>query len=114
MTTSDKLLVIQTQDRVVGVKELGVEDNLDPVRGSVEQFDPSDLAEDGIVGVVGHVVRGDGRERVSLEGKDSSLEKNLVFIRQKLLGFGDLGSVLTSWSACYYKIGRASGHTQNT
>jgi len=61
VTTSDKLLVIQSKDRVVRVEELWVEDDLDPIGSSVEEFDPSDLAEDRIVGVVGHVVSRDGR-----------------------------------------------------
>jgi hypothetical protein len=36
MTTPNKLLVVQTQDGVVGVQELGVEDDLDSITGSVE------------------------------------------------------------------------------
>jgi hypothetical protein len=78
VTTSDKLLVIKTQDRVIRVEELWVEDDLDPIGGSVEQLDPSDLIQDWVVGVVGHVVRDDGWEGVSLQGEDSSLEEDLV------------------------------------
>jgi hypothetical protein len=36
MTTPDKLLVIETQDWVVGVEEFRVEDDLDSVGASVE------------------------------------------------------------------------------
>ena len=95
MTTSNKLFVIHTQDRVVGVQEFGVEDDLDTVTLLVEQLSPSDLVQDRIVGIILHIVGGDGRQRVSLERKDSSLEKNLVFIGQQGLGIGDLGTDLT-------------------
>ena len=79
MTTSNKLLVIETQDRVVGVQEFGVEDNLDSVRRLVEQVNSSDLVKNRVGSIVGHVVGDNGRKRVSLQGEDSSLEKNLVF-----------------------------------
>ena len=73
MTTTDKLFIVEAENRVVRVEELWVEDDLDPVRGSVKELDTSDLTEDWIVGVVGHVVGRDWRERVSLEGEHSSL-----------------------------------------
>ena len=94
MTSSNKLFVIHTQDRVVGVQEFGVEDDLDTVVLLVEQLGPSDLVQDRIVGVVLHVVGGDGRQRVSLERKDSTLEKDLVFVGQQGLGVGNLGTDL--------------------
>ena len=43
MAPTDKLVVVQQQDRVVGVEELGVEDDLDAVLGLVEQLHPADL-----------------------------------------------------------------------
>jgi hypothetical protein len=94
MTSSNKLFVIHAQNRVVGVQKLGVEDDLDTIVLLVEQLSPSDLVQDRIVGVVLHVVGGDGRQRVSLERKDSSLEKDLVFVRQQGLGIGNLGTDL--------------------
>lgn len=79
MTTSDKFFVIQAQDGVVGVEELRVENDLDSVGSSIEQLDSSDLTEDRVPSIVGHVVGGYGRKRVSLECKHSSLEEDLVF-----------------------------------
>jgi hypothetical protein len=95
VTTPDKLFVIQTQDRVVRVQELGVEDDLDPVVLLVEQLSPPDLVQDRIVGIVLHVVGSHGRERVPLERKHSTLEEDLVFVRQQALGVGNLGSELS-------------------
>ena len=95
MTTPDKLFVIQTQDRVVRVQKLGVEDDLDPVILLVEQLSPPDLVQDRIVGIVLHVVGGNRRERVPLERKHSTLEEDLVLVRQQALGVGDLGSELS-------------------
>jgi hypothetical protein len=40
-------------------------------------------------------VGGDGRKRVSLESKDSSLEQDLVFGREEVLRLGYFGSVFT-------------------
>lgn len=100
MTTSDKLLVVKTQDWVIRVEEFWVEDDLDPIGGSVEQLDPSDLVQDWVIGVIGHVVRHDGWEGVSLQGEDSSLEEDLVLGGQQVLGIGNLGSVFTKPVSC--------------
>lgn len=99
MTTSDKLFVIQTQDRVVGVQELGVEDDLDSISRSVEQLDSSDLVQDWVGGIVGHVMSDNRRERVSLERKHSSFEENLVFRREEIFRLGHFSSVLPDKSA---------------
>jgi hypothetical protein len=80
VATSNKLLVIQTEDGVVGVQKLWMEDDLDPVGAPVEQLDAPDLVEDRVAGVVRHVVSDDRRKRVSLESKDSALEENLVLV----------------------------------
>lgn len=82
MTTPDKLLVVETQDRVVGVEELGMEDHLDSVGRPVEQLDSTNLVQDRIVRVVGHVVSRDGGKGVTSKGEDSSFEENLVFLRE--------------------------------
>lgn len=94
MTASHKVVVVERQDRVVGVEELGVEDNLDPVLGPVEQLYPSDLVENGVCGVVHHVVGDNGRECFSLEGKHSSLEQHSVGGGKQLVEAGDLLSVV--------------------
>lgn len=95
MTPPHKLLVVEAQDRVVGVEELGVEDDLDAIRRPVEELYSADLVQDGVVRVVGHVVRRDGRERVAAEGEDATLEEDLVFVRKQSGGFGNFGSVLS-------------------
>lgn len=95
MATSDKLFVIQTQNRVVRVQELWVEDDLHSIARSVEQLDSSDLVQDWVGTVVGHVVGNDRWQRVSLEGEDSSLEQDLVFRGEQIFRLGDFGSVFT-------------------
>jgi len=95
MATPDKLFIVHAQDRVVRVQKLGVEDDLDPVVLLVEELSPPDLVQDRIGGVVLHVVGGDRGQRVSLEGKHSSLEQDLVLVRQEALGVGNLGSELS-------------------
>lgn len=94
MASPDELFVIERQDRIGGVQELGVEDDLDPIVRPVEELDASDLVEDGIVAVVGHVVSDDGRERVAAEGEDAALEKDLVFGREQGFGRRDFGAEL--------------------
>jgi hypothetical protein len=59
MTTSDELLVIETKDGIVGVQEFGVEDDLDSVGTSVKELYPSDLVQNGVGGVISHVVGDD-------------------------------------------------------
>lgn len=83
MATTNELLVIEAEDGVVGVEELGVEEDLDAVGATVEELHATDLVQDGVGGVVGHVVGGDGRERVTTKGEDTTLEKNLVLLREK-------------------------------
>jgi hypothetical protein len=95
MTSPDELLVVQPKNRVVGVQELGVEDDLDAVLTPVEQLHPPDLVQDGVVRIVGHVVRRNRREGVAAEGEDATLEEDLVFRGEKLRGVGDFGSVFS-------------------
>jgi hypothetical protein len=92
VTTSDKLLVIESQDRVVGVQEFRVEDDLDPIRASVEEFNSSNLVQDGVGAVILHVVGDNRGKRASLESKDSSLQRNLVGVQEEGVGIRDLGS----------------------
>ena len=92
VATTDKLLVVEAKDRVVGVQELGVEDDLDAVRSAVEELDATDLVENGVVGVVGHVVGHDRGEGRTLKREHTTLEENLVLVRHEFLGVGDLGT----------------------
>jgi hypothetical protein len=105
VAASNKLLVIETQDRVIGVQELGVEDDFDPVGASVEELDPPELVKNWVVGIVGHVVCGDRGERIALECKDSTFEEDLVFVREKGFGIGNFGTDLAvSWRGSRVKF----------
>ena len=78
MASAHKLLVVEAENRVVGVEEFGVEEDLDAITRTVEELDAADLVENRVVGIVSHVVGDDGRQRVSTEGKDATLEQDLV------------------------------------
>lgn len=90
MAPSHKLLIVQSQDRVIGVQELRVEDDFYAVVLVVEELDAPELVQDRVVGVVGHVVRHDGRERVSAEGEHAPLEQDLVLFGEEGREVGDL------------------------
>jgi hypothetical protein len=62
-----------------------MEDNLDSIMAVVEHVDPSDLVQNRVIGVIGHVVGDDRWERVAFEGKDTALEENEVLIRYEVL-----------------------------
>lgn len=78
MASSDEIFVVESQDGVVGVEELRVEDHLDPIFLSIEELNSAKLVQHRVVRIVGHVVSDDRGEGVSLERKDSSFEKHLV------------------------------------
>jgi len=59
MAASHELLVVQTEDRIIRVQKVGVENNLDPIVACIEELDPSDLIEDGVIGIVRHVMCSD-------------------------------------------------------
>jgi hypothetical protein len=50
-----------------------------------EKKDATHLIQNRVVCVVGHVVRCDRREAVTLERKDSALEQHEVFVREQLV-----------------------------
>ena len=79
MTTPDKLLIVQTQNRVIGVQEFRVEDDLDSVGSPVEELHSSNLVQDRVVCIICHVVCDNGWKGVSLQGEYSSFEEDLVF-----------------------------------
>jgi hypothetical protein len=81
VATSHKFFVIKTEDWVVRVQEFRVEDDLDPIRASVEELDSSDLVQNRICAVILHIVGDNWRKRTSLEGKDSPLQSYLVGIQ---------------------------------
>lgn len=71
VASSHELFVIQSQYRVIRVQEVRVEDNLHSVVVSVEQLDATDLVQDRIMRIVGHIMRRDWWQRVTLESEDS-------------------------------------------
>ena len=89
MAATDELLVVHTKDWVVAVQEVGMEHNFDAVRRVVEQLNTPDLVQDRVIVVVGHVVCRHGRERVALEGKDSTFEENLILVGQEGIWRGE-------------------------
>ena len=62
-----------------------MEDDLYAIRRRVEQLYPPDLIQDGVAGIVRHVVGRDWWQSVPLEREDPTLEKNLVFVRQEVI-----------------------------
>ena len=61
MATPHKLLIVHTQDGVVAVQEVRVEDDLDAVTRVVEERQAPDLGQNRVVVIVRHVVRRDRR-----------------------------------------------------
>lgn len=90
MTPSHKLFIIKTQNRVIAVQEIRVEDDFNSVGTAVEQLHAADLVENGISRVLDHVVRDDGRERIALERKDAALEQDLILRVEQYLQVGSL------------------------
>ena len=95
MTSSDKLFVVETENRVVRVQELRVEDDLDAIRISVEELNTTDLVQDRVVGIVSHVVSDYRRKRIAAKSEDTTLEENLVFSGKKFSRIRNFGSVFT-------------------
>lgn len=90
VAAAHKLLIVQTQNRVVRIQKLGVEHNLDAIRRTVKQMDSSNLHQDRVGSVIGHVVSRHWRKRVALQGKDAALESNLVLFGEQVLEFREL------------------------
>lgn len=95
VTAPHKFLIIKSQNRIVGIQEFRMEDDLDSIGASVEQFDPSNLVQDRVGAVVLHVVGDDGGKRAPLESEYSSLQSNLVRVQKKGVGVGNFGSNFT-------------------
>ena len=73
MASPNKLLVVKAQNRVATVQKVRMEYDFHAIVGVVEQLDTANLTEDGIVGVVGHVMSDDRRKRIPLQCKDATL-----------------------------------------
>jgi hypothetical protein len=60
MTSSNEFFIIKAENRIIAIQEIRMEDDFDTVVTMIEEFDSTDLVEDRIVGVVGHVMSNDG------------------------------------------------------
>ena len=59
VATTYELLVVHTQDWVVAVQEVRVEDDLDAVARVVEELHALDLGQNRVVVIIRHIVRHD-------------------------------------------------------
>lgn len=87
VATSHELLVVKTQDRVVAVQEIGVEDDLDAIAGAVKELDTTDLVEDWVGRIVYHVVGDNWRKGVSLESEDTAFQEDLILGVEEVVEF---------------------------
>lgn len=88
VAAADKVVVVEGQDGVGRVEELGVEDDLDAVGGVVEEVDAADLVEDGVFVIVDHVVGDNRGETVSLHGEEAAAQQDAVLAGDELLFVG--------------------------
>lgn len=61
-----------------------MENNLDSVRGMVEEAETAQLVQDGILVIIGHVVCDDWGKGRALQGEGAALEQDLVLAGQEL------------------------------
>lgn len=61
MAAANKLFVIQTENGVVAIQKIWMEDNLDTIAAIVEELHPANLVENRIAGVISHIMSYDGR-----------------------------------------------------
>ena len=90
MGAADEVVVVEREDGVGRVEEFGVEDDLDAVGWVVEQLYAPNLVEDGVFGVVGHVVCYDGWEAGSLHPEEAAAEHDLVRGTEEVFGVGEV------------------------
>ena len=93
MATPHKLLVIHSEQRVVGAQELRVEDNLYTVLARVEKLDLANLVQDGVLVIVGHVVGNDRGEGIALQCENAALEEDVVLFGHDVRRVRDLTPV---------------------
>lgn len=94
MAAAHELLVVHTENGVIAVQEVRVENDFDAIMGMVEELNAPNLVQDRVVGVVSHIVSGHRWECVALQGEDAALKQNPVLIRKELLRGGE-SSALT-------------------
>lgn len=62
MASADKFFIVHPKDGVVRVQEIGVEDDLHAVCLRVEHLYSTNLVENRVIVVVGHIVSSDRRQ----------------------------------------------------
>ena len=62
-----------------------MEHNLYAIVVIIEELHPADLAENRIVVIVNHIVRGDRWKSVPFESQDATFQKDVVFFGQELV-----------------------------
>ena len=61
-----------------------MEDDFNTIMRMVEELDPTNLAQDRVTGVVGHVMCRYWWESIALESKNTALKKDLILLREEL------------------------------
>ena len=78
MRASDKVVVVEREDRVSRVEEFRVKDDFNAVRGMIEELDAADLIQDRVIIVVNHVVRYNWGKGVAFHGEQATAEHDTV------------------------------------
>jgi len=94
MGSTDKVIVIQGQHGVGGVEELGMKDNLHPIRRMVEEFHTAELVQDRILVVVDHIVGDDRGETEPFHAEQAATEEHPVLTGDEVLLVGHVVSLL--------------------
>jgi hypothetical protein len=74
VASTNELLIVEPEDRVVTVQKVRVEDNLDAIVVMVEQFDTPNLVQNRVVGIVRHVVCDHRGERIPFQGENPAFQ----------------------------------------
>ena len=85
MGAAHKVIVVKRQHGVGRAQELGMENNLDAVRGMVEELYPADLVQNRVFMVVEHVVGNNGREPMPLHGEETTTKEDTVLAGDQFL-----------------------------
>jgi hypothetical protein len=85
MTPSHEFLVVQSQNWIIRVQEIGVKDDFHTVVVLIVKLYSSDLTQDWVVRIIHHVMRRNWWEGISFKGIYTPFQLNLVFRRKEIL-----------------------------
>lgn len=88
MRPSDKIIIIQREDRVGGVEEFGMKDDFHPIGGVVEQLHTANLVQNRVVGIVDHIVGDHRGEGVAFHAEQPPTKHDSILAAEQLLGLG--------------------------